>query len=420
MGEVVEVPTHFLCPISLQLMKDPVTIITGITYDRESIEKWLFTFKNTTCPVTKQSLISSPFDDGEHTNVMMLITPNHTLRRLIQSWCTLHASDGVDRIPTPKQHVVVTLGYVSKLISDVVGSTQLRYSSLRRIRSLAGSTEVMTKKALESSGAFEFMKSILMKSEYDRRDKEEALCFFAQLENCESVIKGLIMNNGDIMLLINAVIELLRFGSSQVRDNGIKVLRSVYKVADPNNLSSVTYDVILEIANVVRDGFSNQSTKLALKLLVELNPWGRNRVKAVQTGLVHVLVERLVEGLDRRSSELGLMVLDQLCGCAEGRADLVEHASGIAVVSKKILRVSHLASDKAVKILLSISTYLATGRVLAEMLEVGVVAKLCLVIQVECSSKTKERAKEILRLHSRVWKMSPCIPPHLLSSYPSN
>lgn len=41
----IEVPKYFICPISLQIMKDPVTTITGITYDRDSIEHWLFTNK---------------------------------------------------------------------------------------------------------------------------------------------------------------------------------------------------------------------------------------------------------------------------------------------------------------------------------------------------------------------------------------
>ncbi|GMJ03356.1 plant U-box 23 [Hibiscus trionum] len=84
----IEVPTYFICPISLQIMKDPVTAATGITYDRESIEHWLLTCKNTTCPVTQQPL---PPDSD--------LTPNHTLRRLIQAWCIDNASLGVDRIP---------------------------------------------------------------------------------------------------------------------------------------------------------------------------------------------------------------------------------------------------------------------------------------------------------------------------------
>ncbi|KAK9734623.1 hypothetical protein RND81_04G152700 [Saponaria officinalis] len=423
----VEIPSHFTCPISLQLMKDPVTIVTGITYDRDHIEKWLFTYKHATCPVTNQVLLNdrNHHDDHEKHMVIMMITPNHTLRRLIQSWCVLHASDGVERISTPKGNVLVDHAYVSKLLYDVRQSTKLRYSCMQKILSLATSSDDRIKRVLESCGVFDYLVIILLEDDYEKRDKEVALSIFAQIiddyNNYESIFKGLIKDtNGNYLLFIGSVVELLRSGSVQVREDAVKVLRAVYKVSNPNQISKVTFDVVREVVNVIRDNISNQCTKFALKILVDLNPWGRNRVKVVGSGLVQVLVDLLIDGLDRRLNELVLVVLDQLCGCAEGRADLVGHAAGIAVVSKKILRVSHVATDRAVKILSLISRYLATGRVVGEMMEVGVVAKLCLVVQVECSLKTKERAKEMLRLHSSVWKLSPCIPPQLLSSYPSS
>jgi hypothetical protein len=111
--------------------------------------------------------------------------------------------------------------------------------------------------------------------------------------------------------------------------------------------------------------------------------------------------------------------LENLCQCAEGRAELLKHAAGLAVVSKKILRVSTLANDRAVRILLSVSKFSATPNVVQEMLKLGVVAKLCLVLQVDCGSKTKEKAREILKMHARAWRNSPCIPSNLLSSYPN-
>ncbi|KMT04952.1 hypothetical protein BVRB_7g171180 [Beta vulgaris subsp. vulgaris] len=436
----IEIPSHFVCPISLQLMRDPVTISTGITYDRESIEKWLFTCKNTICPVTKQPLInsfssSSSLDNNHHhdstdndDDLTMMITPNHTLRRLIQSWCILHASDGVERIPTPKQPPRVTRSNICKLISDAKKSPQtMRYTCLLRIRAMISHSR--TKKLLEASGGFEYVVSVLTDDDTTRREKEEALSILAQIEGCDQEFKGVIFKNDDhAMLFIDSLLGLLHNngknnnGSScnEERENAIKVLRLVYSVADPTHMGSVKCEMFNEIVCVLRDHISNMATKNALKLLIELNPWGRNRVKAVGSGAIHMLVELLINGsVDRRISELALVVLDQLCGCAEGRADLVGHGAGLAVVSKKILRVSHLGSDRAVRVLSSISRYVGTPKVVAEMMEVGVVTKLCLVIQVDCSSKTKERAKEMLKLHSRVWKNSPCIPPHLISSYPS-
>lgn len=83
------IPSHFRCPISLDLMKDPVTLSTGITYDRESVEKWIESGKET-CPVTNQILAS--FD----------LIPNHAIRKRIQDWSVENKSYGIERIPTPK------------------------------------------------------------------------------------------------------------------------------------------------------------------------------------------------------------------------------------------------------------------------------------------------------------------------------
>ncbi|CBI19375.3 unnamed protein product, partial [Vitis vinifera] len=69
----IDVPSVFICPISLEPMQDPVTICTGQTYERSNIVKW-FSMGHFTCPTTMQEL----WDDS--------ITPNKTLYQLIYSW----------------------------------------------------------------------------------------------------------------------------------------------------------------------------------------------------------------------------------------------------------------------------------------------------------------------------------------------
>lgn len=68
------VPVDFRCPISLELMKDPVVVATGQTYDRSSINHWIDCGHNT-CPKTGQTLA--------HTNLI----PNRALKNLISLWC---------------------------------------------------------------------------------------------------------------------------------------------------------------------------------------------------------------------------------------------------------------------------------------------------------------------------------------------
>ncbi|XWS28502.1 hypothetical protein CRYUN_Cryun25bG0075100 [Craigia yunnanensis] len=410
----IEIPPHFLCPISLQLMRDPVTISTGITYDRYSIEKWLFSCKNKVCPVTKQVLHDSD------------LTPNHTLRRLIQAWCTLNASNGIERIPTPKPPIDKT--QIAKLLKDAKKFPDTQLKCLKRLRSITLEGE-RNRSCLEAAGAVEFLVSII--KSYDStllevesiegsefiKASDEALSILYHIKVSESCLKSIIGNDHEF---VESLVQFLKNGNYQSRAYATMLLKDIFEVADPIQLISVIPEFFGEIARSLRDQISQQASKAALKLLVELCPWGRNRIKAVEGGAMFILIELLLETSDKRACELALIVLDQLCGCAEGRAVFLKHGAGLAIVSKKIFRVSHMASDRAVRILSSICRFSSTSRILQEMLQVGVVAKLCLVLQLDSSHKTKEKAREILKLHSRVWRNPSCIPSNLLSSYPSS
>ncbi|KAI4964594.1 hypothetical protein ZWY2020_005383 [Hordeum vulgare] len=68
-------PAAFRCPISLEVMRSPVSLPTGATYDRASIQRWLDS-GHRTCPATRLPLASTD------------LVPNLLLRRLIH----LHAA----------------------------------------------------------------------------------------------------------------------------------------------------------------------------------------------------------------------------------------------------------------------------------------------------------------------------------------
>ncbi|XP_042474998.1 E3 ubiquitin-protein ligase PUB23-like [Macadamia integrifolia] len=403
----VDVPSYFLCPISQEIMRDPVTVSSGITYDRESIERWISSSKNTsTCPVTRQPL-SSDTD----------LIPNHSLRRLIQAWCTLNASKGIERIPTPK--LPVDKAQIIKLLNEG-NALQHQMRCLQSLRSIANENE-RNRRCLESAGAVEFLATIVANEDSSSSNDEEALYILYRLQISEAGLKKLIIRRSNGEDFIETLMRVLQHGTYPSRAYAALLLKSMFEVCDPIYLMALRVEHFAQIVNVLRDQISKQASKASLQIMVEICHWTRNRIKAVEAGAVSVLIEILLETTtEKRDSEMVLVVLDQLCGCAEGRAELLGHGAGIAVVSKKILRVSHLATERGVRILSSISRFYPTSFVLQEMLQVGVVSKLCLVLQVDCSLITKEKAKEMLKLHSRVWKNSSCIPVHLLSSYPSS
>jgi hypothetical protein len=65
-------PPSFLCPITREIMLDPVSCTDGHSYERGGIERWLGS--HNTSPVTNATLTDTS------------ITPNHALRNSIDDW----------------------------------------------------------------------------------------------------------------------------------------------------------------------------------------------------------------------------------------------------------------------------------------------------------------------------------------------
>ena len=78
-------PDDFLCPITLEVMTDPVILPSGHTFERRSIQQWL-DGGHLTCPVTNLPLPPCP-----------PLIPNHALRRLIAA---VSPSAAVAPVPT--------------------------------------------------------------------------------------------------------------------------------------------------------------------------------------------------------------------------------------------------------------------------------------------------------------------------------
>ncbi|XP_069030628.1 WD repeat, SAM and U-box domain-containing protein 1 isoform X1 [Embiotoca jacksoni] len=70
-------PDEFLCPITRELMREPVIAADGYSYEREAIESWIST-RNRSSPMTNLPLLTT------------LLTPNHTLKMAIGRWRISH------------------------------------------------------------------------------------------------------------------------------------------------------------------------------------------------------------------------------------------------------------------------------------------------------------------------------------------
>ncbi|XP_004497654.1 E3 ubiquitin-protein ligase PUB24-like [Cicer arietinum] len=397
----IEVPQYFICPISLQIMKDPVTAITGITYDRDSIEHWLFTNKNTTyCPVTKQPL---PLDSD--------LTPNHTLRRLIQSWCTQNASLGIDRIPTPKPPLTKT--HVLKLLKNF-DDPSVQLKSLIQLELLAAENERNRKCLLEArvpKAMILFIVDCYRKKGSIFEGLEEALSFLQFVKVPTEEINNLLAENDDIIDSLIWVLSIEVKNSIFVKSHAILVLKRFINKVNTFVLERLKPEFFERIVKILRkDSITQQGLCSALQVLLCACPLGRNRLMMVEVGAVFELVEVELISQEKRITELTFSILFHLCSCANGRAQFLSHEGSIALLSERILKVSMDVDDRAVFILSLISKFSATKIVLQEMLNVGIVNKLFMLLQANHAKYLKDKAMEIIKSHSDVWKNSPCFP----------
>ncbi|XP_051219938.1 E3 ubiquitin-protein ligase PUB23-like [Lolium perenne] len=408
----VEVPSYFLCPITLDVMRDPVTLPTGITYDRHAIHRWLRLADgatSATCPLTK--LPVAP--DCEP-------TPNHTLRRLIHSWCARNpgaAGDSIERISTPPASANrARLGLLVPRLADPKKPERETLAALREIRDVASESEPGRELVAAFPGATDALFAVLVSTSASS-EADMALDAISSLRLAEPCLVRAVDRDG--MALVDALVSMLQRDADAVsRARAAMLLADVTACMAPSRASALPEQVFAEAVRLLREndgGASTAATKAALRVLAGATSYGRNRIKAAEAGAVAALVEvLLVDGGRRRAwCELALCALDRLCGCAEGRAALVAHGAGVAVVGEKLVGTSAAASGKAVRVLRSVARHAATAEVVREMVATGAVTKLCAVaVSPETQERTRERAQETLRMHAEAWRSSPCIHPN--------
>ncbi|XP_029461416.1 WD repeat, SAM and U-box domain-containing protein 1 isoform X5 [Rhinatrema bivittatum] len=73
----LSIPDEFLCPITRELMRDPVIASDGYSYERTAIENWISTKKRSS-PMTNLPLQS------------LVLTPNRTLKMALDRWFETH------------------------------------------------------------------------------------------------------------------------------------------------------------------------------------------------------------------------------------------------------------------------------------------------------------------------------------------
>ncbi|KAK3128861.1 hypothetical protein QOZ80_6BG0467360 [Eleusine coracana subsp. coracana] len=382
-AEDVSVPAHFRCPISLDLMRDPVTAPTGITYDRESVEGWLAR-GNATCPVTGRG----PLRVAD-------LVPNHATRRMIQDWCVANRARGVERVPTPR----VPLGDAdaADAVADVSraarrGDAAACGAAAARTRAL-GKESDRNRRCLAAAGAARALAAALARIATAPAASGEILAALTVFFPLDGEARRCIVAS------LTSLVAVMSRGELAARTSAAIVLREVASSADPATIETISETPSLcdALVGLIRSPVSSQATKAALVTAYYLvSASDAAAAQLARLGFVPVAIELLVDA-DKGTSEKALAALDGVLRVPAGRAAAAAHALAVPVLVKKMFRVSDMATDFAVSALWRLCRD-GDESCRAEALRVGAFQKLLLLLQVGCGGVTKERASDLLKL----------------------
>ncbi|KAK4799816.1 hypothetical protein SAY86_025181 [Trapa natans] len=291
----VSCPEDFRCPLSKELMRDPVIVATGQTYDRVGIQKWLKA-GNRTCPMTQQVL--------SHT----ILTPNHLIREMISRWCKTQGVELSELVPCTDEDQI-TEGEKDKFLS-LLGKMA---STISEQKEAAKELRLLTKKMPSFRGLFgespEAIAQLLNPLSAVRSSSS------VHLDLQEDVITTLLNlsihdNNKKLVAetpsVIPLLMEALRSGTIATRSNAAATLFTL-SALDSNKELIGKCGALRPLINLLEEGHPLTMTDVA-SAIFNLCIIHENRARAVREGAVGVILSK-IENRSRVDELLAILAI---------------------------------------------------------------------------------------------------------------
>jgi hypothetical protein len=297
----VNIPDEFRCPISLELMKDPVIVATGQTYERLCIEKWLASGHHT-CPNTQQRMTNTT------------LTPNYVLRSLIAQWCEANGIEPPKRSSQPNKPTSACSSSERANIDALL--SQLCSYDPEEQRSAAAELRLLAKRnannriCIAEAGAIPLLLSLLSSS--DLRTQEHAVTALLNLSIHEDN-KASIISSG----AVPSIVHVLKNGSMEARENAAATLFSL-SVIDEYKVTIGGTGAIPALVVLLSEG-SQRGKKDAAAALFNLCIYQGNKGRAIRAGLVP-LIMGLVTNPTGALMDEAMAILSILSSHPEGKA----------------------------------------------------------------------------------------------------
>eukprot|EP01018_Ginkgo_biloba_P032393 Gb_02633 [translate_table: standard] len=290
-------------------MQDPVTLCTGITYDRQSITTWLDAGNNI-CLVTNQTLQSQE------------LMPDHALRRFIQDWRRDNHGNGIENIVAWPTVPLNAARITQILVEASSGETE----AIKTLRGFVKESETNIE-FIVSAGAPFILASLfplhsleaLEKSEHSLDICEEALEMLAMFEEA----RGLLASSNAFRCITSILIR----GNPERKTNAVLLLRKIAADHQYRERMGDTDGLAEGLVGLLKESPCPAATKASITTIFNIGGGGSARipVKMVEARAVALQLEILPEA-NKSICERSMAASDVLCNCPECLSAAYEHA----------------------------------------------------------------------------------------------
>ncbi|XP_022749494.1 U-box domain-containing protein 29-like [Durio zibethinus] len=376
----ITVPSFFRCPISLDIMKSPVSLCTGITYDRSSIQQW-FDSGHDTCPATMQVLSSKDF------------VPNLTLHRLINLWVQSSTRRPGSDSPRLLQAAPTVISEVqAKLLIEKIESESC-VDSLSKVAEFVSCCEENRRFVVGFGCFIEVIAGVLRR----KCVEIEALVMAVKIldlilsENgVKKRLNKLILKSNQENNFFSTIIPILQNGSLDSKIISVQILDSLALDSESKQIIANSQNLISTLLHLLKTSNNNQSLNDAvISLLTTVSITRSVKSHLIQNGAVGFLSNFL--------TEKSLKLLAILCKCSQGRLAISSEPKCAAAIVEKLLKVSKTATEDAILVLWSMCCLSKDEKVKEEVVEGNGLTKILVVMQKEGEGNVKMMCRDLVK-----------------------
>lgn len=273
-------PYEFRCPISGEIMIDPVVLANGQTFDRPCIQRWL-NEGNRTCPQTQQVL--------SHT----VLIPNHLVREVISQWCKEHGIQLPKPVEDTDEDVVTdaSRSHLNSLLEKMSSSLSDQKEAAKELRLLTKRMPSFRALFGESTDSIPLLLNPLSsgRADTDPGLQEDLITTVLNLSIHDNN-KRLVAENP---LAIPLLIDSVRTGTIETRRNAAAALFSL-SALDSNKLIIGKLGAITPLIELLEEGHTLAMKDVASAIFSLCIPL-ENKRRAVHAGAVRVILRKVME-----------------------------------------------------------------------------------------------------------------------------